>query len=148
MSTTSPVTPAPAPALPSSPPPAAAAAEVPITDPADSHTAPPHPLAAVLAQWQKQQPDRAFTIFDLKKSVVSLIVRTPDEVSYRRMQETMADDRKKAGDALRQIALANVVHPAPDVVLDLFRRKPALPNIIANRLLDLAGADEEIELGK
>ncbi len=96
----------------------------------------------ILSDLQTKHPDAEVEPYHYSGG--RLILRTPDEPSFMQFM----DNRAKAAQAGKVLAMRCTLYPEPAVIETLFRRKPGLSQRIADKLLEKAGAGEEITLGK
>jgi hypothetical protein len=102
----------------------------------------PSEFDRALAEAQAKYPDAEVEAYTYSGG--RLILRTPDEGAFAKFMDERAKPVQAAGALCRRC----VLWPALDTMEALFRRKPGLPQRIADKLLDKAGAGEEIELAK
>jgi hypothetical protein len=82
---------------------------------------------------------------------VEFAFKCPTDTDYEEYQQAIlnaGNDRKKIGPAFRQYCLSCVVAPSPDELAAAFRKQPAAPSRIADKLSELAGADVEVTVKK
>lgn len=118
----------------------------PASNPAPSDPAADLSFDRLLADFQSRFPDA--DVEALRYGGGRMIVRTPDEATYSQFVATTATDRSKTAPATAALCRRCILWPDAAVVDALFARKPALAARIADKLLDKAGAAEEISLGK
>jgi hypothetical protein len=75
------------------------------------------------------------------------IATSPSPAQYQQFKDYAADDRKRTR-ALEMLTRACVVHPDPAGLEALLGRKPGLATSFGGKLLELAGAVEEVEAKK
>lgn len=76
-----------------------------------------------------------------------MIVKTPDDGTYSKFLAE-SSDRAKSAQAATAMCRRCILWPDLATVDSLFRRKPGLSMRIADKLLDKAGAADEVALGK
>jgi hypothetical protein len=107
----------------------------------------PDPTAfdSILADLQAKHPDAE--VEPLNYAGGRMIVRTPDEGSYAKFITDSGDSTKRA-QAAKALARRCILWPSLDELDALFARKPGLVARIVDKLLDKAGAGDEVTLGK
>jgi len=75
------------------------------------------------------------------------IATSPSPAQYQQFKDYAADDRKRTR-ALEMLTRACVVHPDPAGLEAMLGRKPGLATSFGGKLLELAGAVEEVEAKK
>lgn len=105
----------------------------------------PTAFDSILAELQAKYPDAE--VEPLNYSSGRMIVRTPDEGRYARFITDSGDATKRA-QAAKSLARGCILWPSLDEVDVLFTRKPGLVARIVDKLLDKAGAGDEVTLGK
>ncbi len=100
---------------------------------------------SILADFQAKLPDAE--VEALNHAGGRMVVRTPDEGSYARFLADSGDAAKRAA-AAKAICRRCILWPSLDEVDALFARKPGLVSRIVDKLMDKAGAGDEVTLGK
>ena len=84
-----------------------------------------------------------------------VVWRAPSQEEYERFQNGIrrseaAHQRKKTTESLviRQFVQATMIHPTGDAITDLLRKLPALPAVVADKICELVGADDEFDVKK
>lgn len=80
----------------------------------------------------------------------TIVARPPEQSVYERFLDKAASDkaRDSRAAALRELAQLSVVHPSLDEVRAIFKRLPALPGMVGNRCVEMAGGEYEGEVLK
>lgn len=73
--------------------------------------------------------------------------KAPSQGAYDRCIGTMADNKKLAPSALRQLALDCIVHPSREEAAAIFAKRPGVASLVASDCLRVAG-EEEAEKAK
>lgn len=76
-----------------------------------------------------------------------IVVKQPDRATYKRFRSMVADQAKRA-DAPEALVRDCVVYPDRDGFNALLERHPALGDVFAAKLLDIAGMNSEAEAKK
>jgi len=83
------------------------------------------------------------------KTPMGLIAcRPPTAGEHQRVSDEVRDDKKSDYQAQKKYALACRIHPEPDQFRAIMDSYPALPQILSDGLVEIAGGDIEIETGK
>ncbi|UZX16560.1 hypothetical protein KQ693_05890 [Thermus sp. PS18] len=86
-------------------------------------------------------------VYWVEAAGVGLVVRPPRRAEYRRFR-AMTLDPERRGDATERLVRDCVVWPSPEELDRILETRPALADAVASRLLELAGAVEEVQLKK
>ncbi len=91
---------------------------------------------------------------DMKKHGF-VVWRAPSQEEYERFQNGIrrsdaSHQRKKTTESLviRQFVAATMIHPTGEAITDLLRKLPALPAVVADKICELVGADDEFDVKK
>ena len=82
-----------------------------------------------------------------KKSGIQVLCKTPGEGEWARFLDERGDPKMK-GRALRNLFLSCLLAPDPKEFYQVLGTKPALAEVFANELVEIAGATEEAEAKK
>jgi hypothetical protein len=86
-------------------------------------------------------------VYRLKALGHEFLVRGPSVAEWRRFKATISDKAKRPF-ATEQLARDCVVHPPKEEVEALFTKYPALPESLADKIAEIGGATEEVEVEK
>lgn len=78
---------------------------------------------------------------------VTVIVKSPTRAVWTQFRAATADATKRVV-ALEQLCRSCIINPSPEDLGALFERKPGLAESFGSRLVELAGAMEEAEVGE
>lgn len=81
-------------------------------------------------------------LYHLEAGPYDILFKVPDEKLFHRATGKSADDRRKAPEALKELALAIVVHPEVDGFREICRRYPGVAMKVANDGIALASLEE------
>lgn len=103
-------------------------------------------VQTLLAEFRGKNPGHV--VKPLAWSGGVMIVKSPSDTVYGIFRATTAVDMSKNFEASRSLCYACILSPSGGEVITIFERKPVLVDRIASVLVDMAGGDEEIRLGK
>ena len=86
-------------------------------------------------------------LYELEVRGYAVLFRPPRRAEYRRFRALALDEQKRA-EALERLTRDCVVWPTPEEFDALLERLPALGEVIGAKLVELAGAMEEVEIKK
>lgn len=81
-------------------------------------------------------------LYHLEAGDHDILFKSPDEKLYHRATGKSAEDKSKAPQALKELALAIVVYPELDVFREICRRYPGLAMKVANDAMLVASLEE------
>lgn len=84
------------------------------------------------------------------KGLGVVVCKTPEQEVWERFQEKCSSEAKGSSKATahREFVLSCLVYPTREEAIAIFQRKAAIIVRLADKLADMAGADEEIEVKK
>jgi len=86
-------------------------------------------------------------VYLVESGGVAVVVRPPRSPEYKRFRSLVMDEKRRP-DALERLTRDCVVWPDPEELDALLERRPALAEVVGGKLLELAGAAEEVEIKK
>ncbi len=84
-------------------------------------------------------------LFQIGDDADAIIARPPSPAEWKAFKAQARDDNKaKALDANAWLVSVCVLWPATEALTALYARRAALPDTFANRLAEIAGADDKV----
>jgi len=81
-------------------------------------------------------------LYHLEAGEFDILFKVPDEKLFHRATGKSAEDKRKAPEALKELALAIVVHPELDAFREICRKYPGVALKVANDGLALASIED------
>lgn len=111
-------------------------------------------LEALCARLKNEQNLDEVVAVETKKHGFA-VFRAPSQEEYERFQNGIrrsdsSHQRKKTTESLviRQFVAATMIYPTGEAITDLLRKLPALPAVVADKICELVGADDEFDVKK
>lgn len=81
-------------------------------------------------------------LYHLEAGDFDILFKIPDEKLFHRATGKSAEDKRKAPEALKELALAIVVHPELDAFREICQKYPGVAMKIANDGISLASLED------
>lgn len=92
----------------------------------------------LIAKLKEANPGAELSVISNEDVGIEVVVKTPNDVEWRRFRTQSADDAQKSG-ALRFLVLACVKHPDSATFMAAVNARPGIIETIGNKLVEIAG---------